>query len=111
MDDEYQDDYKLNSPNRAPIIGQGRRTHRMEVQFNGSELAALDAQLRARRCQSRQDYLRYLVEADYQGKLLVIDDGFLAMAEAVGRAFGGAAAELTAQADLYRLQKKLGDYE
>lgn len=94
---------------RKPLIARGRRTHSVMISLNRDEVSALDRQTLARRCASRADYLRYLIEADWQGNLLVIDDGFRTFAEAVGRGFGGAAAELTAQADLYRLNKRLAE--
>ena len=101
----------MTKEHRPPVIeGGGRiRTHRFEIRLTTAERDALDAQVKLRRCLDRADYWRFLLEADYQGRLMVIDDGFMRMAEIVGRAFGGAAAELTAQADLYRIQKGLGE--
>jgi hypothetical protein len=100
----------MATQHRRPIIGDPvNRTHRMETKLSKAEVEALDVQVKQRRCNDRADYVRFLIEADYQGRLMLIDDGFFTMAEIVGRAFGGAAAELTAQADLYRIQKGLGE--
>ena len=90
---------------RAAIIGPGTRTINISISLNRAERDALDAQVIGRRCLNRGDYLRLLIEADYSGNLLMIDDAFGKICEAVGRGFGGAAAELTAQADQYRLGK------
>ena len=95
---------------RAPLIGDPHlRTRKTELQLTPDEIAALDELWRRRRCLSRSDYLRLLIEADWYGNLMMIDDGFAKFAEAIGRGFGGAAAELTAQADAYRLQKGLSE--
>ena len=94
---------------RRPVVAEGKRNRKVEVWVNTGEALAMDEQMKLRRCQTRGDYLRYLFEADVQGNLLVIDDGFKTMCEAVGRAFGGLAAELTAQADLYRIQKGMSE--
>jgi hypothetical protein len=91
------------STHRGPTIGPGTRTISVYFYLNRAERDALDAQVIGRRCLSRGDYLRMLIEADYSGDLLMVDDAFTKICEAVGRGFGGAAAELTAQADQYRL--------
>jgi hypothetical protein len=92
---------------RPPIIGPGPRTHSFQFHLNRWERDALDRAVIARRCLSRADYLRYIIECEHTGALMVIDDAFARFCAAIGQGFGGAAAELTAQADRYRLTRDM----
>lgn len=95
---------------RRTVIGEGPRTIKMEVMLNRGEADALDMCVKNRRCLSRADYVRYIIEADHQQDLALIDDGIKTLFETIARAFGGAAAELVSQADAYRLHKEQGDW-
>jgi hypothetical protein len=91
-------------PHRSPVIGAGPRVRHIEIMLNAAEAEALDELVKRRRCQSRADYFRVLMEADWASDLLIIDDAFGKIFEAVGKGFGGAAAQLTADADAWRLR-------
>ena len=92
---------------RSPIVGPGPRTYSLQLFLNRLERDALDHAVIGRRCLSRADYFRFIIECEHSGQLMITDDAFGRFCEAIGRGFGGAAAELTAQADRYRLTREM----
>lgn len=92
---------------REPLLGGGKRKPVVHLYLNEVETEAMDRMVDKRRCRSRPDYVRWLLECDVRGEIMVVDDAFVSFCEALGRGFGGAAAELTAQADAYRLRQRV----
>jgi hypothetical protein len=83
------------------------RTKVYQVFNTEGEIKAIDYMVHKRRMRGRADYIRWMVEEDLAGHVLVLDDAMHNIAASAAKAFGGAVGELMAQAEQYSLAERM----